>query len=57
MKDGRPRKTSTHRYRLPSEDDEALRSLHHEAREFVTKDLLDFIGLLYLDTDADRVNG
>ena len=48
---------STHRYRLPSKDDETLRSLHHEAREFVTKDLLDFIGLLYLDTDADRVNG
>ena len=47
----------THGYRLPPQHDEAFCSLHHEAREFVTENLLDLIRLLDFDADSDRVDG
>lgn len=42
---------------FPTEDDETLRSLHHEASELVAQDVFDFIGLLDLDAHAYRVYG
>ena len=45
-----------HLDRFPSQDDEALRSLHHEARELVAQYPLDFIRLLDLDAYPHRVH-
>lgn len=43
--------------RLPPQDEETLCSLFQEARELVYKDVLDLVGLLDLDADADGVDG
>ena len=45
----------TYGYRLPSQDYEALSTLHHEARKLVAQNPLDFISLLDLDAKSDRV--
>ena len=37
---------------LSPQNDEVLGSLHHEAREFVTQDTLNLIGLFDFDADA-----
>lgn len=46
-----------YRDRLPPQNDEAFRSDHHEPRELVAQDLLDFIGLLDLDAHSDGIDG
>lgn len=52
----RARVKFTYRDGLSPQYDEALRSLHHESRELVTKNTFYFIGLLDLDAHADRVD-
>lgn len=41
---------------LSAQDDEVFGSHHHEAGEFVTKDLLDLVGLLDGNTDSHGVH-
>lgn len=41
---------------FPPQDEEGLGALRQEAGEFVDKDLLDFVGLLDFDADADAVD-
>lgn len=43
-------------YRLPPQNEERLCSLGQEPGELVDEDMLDFIGLLYSDTDTDTVH-
>jgi hypothetical protein len=43
----------THWDRFPSQDQEVLGALHHEAGEFMTQDAFDFVNLFDLDADAN----
>ena len=47
----------THHYWLPSQYDETICTLHHEASELVTQYPLDLIRLLDLDAEPDGVHG
>lgn len=42
--------------RLPAQHNEVLCSLHHESGELVAQNAFYFIGLFYLDAEADRVD-
>lgn len=42
--------------RFPPENEESLRALGQEPSELVHEDVLDLIGLLDLDADADAVD-
>ena len=48
---------ATYLHRLASEDDEVFSAHHHEPHELMAEDLLDLVGLLDGDADANRVDG
>ena len=47
----------THWHRLPSQNYETLRALHHETCKLMAQDSLYLVGLLDLNADSDGVNG
>jgi hypothetical protein len=47
----------THLNRLSPQNEEVFGSLRQEPRELVHENILDLVGLLDLDRDADRVDG
>lgn len=48
---------SAHLDWFPPQHNEALRPLHHETREFVTKNAFNFVCLFDLDTESDGIDG
>ena len=49
-------RTSTYLYRFSPQNHKTLRPLHHEPRELVTQNPLNFIRLFNPDADPDRVH-
>lgn len=56
MQECQDRSQVAHLYRFPPEHNEALCSLHHESCEFVTQYPLNFIGLLDLYAETNRIH-